>query len=127
DVSYDVELADERIVETNIVLRGCIIGLLGHPLNIDLMAVELGSFDVSIGMDWLANNHAVIVYDEKIVCIPFGDKILIVQGDRSDKGKKSTLSIISYMKTPKYMEKGCQVFLAKLQRRKQKLSRRRSD
>ncbi|GJV47989.1 putative reverse transcriptase domain-containing protein [Tanacetum coccineum] len=105
DVSYDVELADERIVETNIVLRGCIIGLLGHPLNIDLMAVELGSFDVSIGMDWLANNHAVIVYDEKIVCIPFGDKILIVQGDRSDKGKKSTLSIISCAKTQKYMEK----------------------
>ncbi|GKE41576.1 hypothetical protein Tco_1468860, partial [Tanacetum coccineum] len=41
-------------------------------------------------MDWLANNHAVIVYDEKIVRIPFGDEIPIVQGDRSDKGNKST-------------------------------------
>ncbi|GKB08547.1 putative reverse transcriptase domain-containing protein, partial [Tanacetum coccineum] len=29
----------------------------GHPFNIDLMPVELGSFDVIIGMDWLANNH----------------------------------------------------------------------
>ncbi|GKG18710.1 hypothetical protein Tco_0373008, partial [Tanacetum coccineum] len=56
-------------------------------------------------MDWLANNHAIIVCDEKIVCIPFGDEILIVQGDRSDKGKKSTLNIISCMKTKKYMEK----------------------
>ncbi|GJZ52868.1 putative reverse transcriptase domain-containing protein [Tanacetum coccineum] len=28
-------------------------GLLGHPFNIDLMP-ELGSFDVIIGMDWLA-------------------------------------------------------------------------
>ncbi|GJR18096.1 putative reverse transcriptase domain-containing protein [Tanacetum coccineum] len=91
--SYAVELADERIAETNTVLRGCTIGLLGHLFNIDLMPVELGSFDVIIGMDWLANNHAVIVCDEKIVCIPFGDEILIVQGDRSDKGKKSTLSI----------------------------------
>ncbi|GKE43433.1 reverse transcriptase domain-containing protein [Tanacetum coccineum] len=61
-------------------------------------------------MDWLANNHAVIVYDEKIVRIPFGDEILIVQGDRSDKGNKSTLSIISCTKTHKYMEKGCQKF-----------------
>ncbi|GJR68960.1 hypothetical protein Tco_0015025 [Tanacetum coccineum] len=43
------------------------------------MPVELGSFDVIIGMDWLANHHAVIVYDEKIVRIPFGDKVLIVQ------------------------------------------------
>ncbi|GJV28578.1 putative reverse transcriptase domain-containing protein [Tanacetum coccineum] len=30
------------------------------------MPVELGSFDVIIGMDWLANHHAVIVCDEKI-------------------------------------------------------------
>ncbi|GKA81102.1 putative reverse transcriptase domain-containing protein, partial [Tanacetum coccineum] len=47
----------------------------------------------------------VIVCDEKIVCIPFGDEILIVQGDRSDKGKKSKLSIISCIKTYKYMKK----------------------
>ncbi|GKA15460.1 putative reverse transcriptase domain-containing protein [Tanacetum coccineum] len=73
------------------VLRGCTIGLLGHPFNIDLMPVEIGSFDVIIGMDWLANNHTVIICDEKIVCIPFGDEILIVLGDRSDKGNKSTL------------------------------------
>ncbi|GJT47370.1 hypothetical protein Tco_0956085 [Tanacetum coccineum] len=44
------------------------------------MSVELGSFDVIIGMDWLANHHAVIVCDEKIVRIPFGDEVLIVEG-----------------------------------------------
>ncbi|GKB86457.1 putative reverse transcriptase domain-containing protein [Tanacetum coccineum] len=49
------------------------------------MPVELGSFDVIIGMDWLANHHAVIVYDEKIVRIPFGDEVLIIQGDRDAK------------------------------------------
>ncbi|GKA91787.1 putative reverse transcriptase domain-containing protein [Tanacetum coccineum] len=111
DVNYAVELADKRIAKTNTMLRGCTIGLLGHPFNINLMPVELGSFDVIIGMDWLANNHAVIVYDEKVVRIPFGDKVLIVQGDRSDKGKKSTLNIISCTKTQKYMEK---VFLEDL-------------
>ncbi|GKB41491.1 putative reverse transcriptase domain-containing protein [Tanacetum coccineum] len=67
DVSYAVELANRRISETNVVLRGCTLGLLGHLFNIDLMPVELGSFDVIIGMDWLANHHAVIVCDEKIV------------------------------------------------------------
>ncbi|GKB10472.1 retrotransposon protein, putative, ty1-copia subclass, partial [Tanacetum coccineum] len=112
DVSYAVELADGRTSETNTVLRGCTLGLLGHPFNIDLMPVDLGSFDVIIGMDWLAKNHAVIVCDEKIVRIPYGNKILIVQGDKSDKEKKSTLSIISCVKAQKYMEKGCQLFLA---------------
>nr|GEZ26280.1 putative reverse transcriptase domain-containing protein [Tanacetum cinerariifolium] len=53
---------------------------------------------------WIGYNHAVIVCDEKIVRI-HGDEILIVQGDRSDKRKKSTLNIISCMKTQKCMEK----------------------
>ncbi|GJU10512.1 reverse transcriptase domain-containing protein [Tanacetum coccineum] len=104
DVSYAVELADKRITETNTVLRGCTIRLLGHPFNIDLMSVEVGSFDVIVGMDWLANNHAMIVCDEKIIRIPFGDEILIVQGDRSDKGKISTLSIISFKSKEKRLE-----------------------
>ncbi|GJX06399.1 putative reverse transcriptase domain-containing protein [Tanacetum coccineum] len=78
DVSYAVELADGRITETNIMLRGYTLGLLGHPFNIDLMPVELGSFDVIISMDCLANHYAVIVCDEKIVIIPYGDEVFIV-------------------------------------------------
>ncbi|GKB70200.1 putative reverse transcriptase domain-containing protein [Tanacetum coccineum] len=80
DVSYAVELADGRIFETNTVLRGYTLGLLGYPFNIDLIPLELGSFDVIISMYWLANHHAVIVCDEKIVWIPYGDEVLIVQG-----------------------------------------------
>ncbi|GJT36854.1 putative reverse transcriptase domain-containing protein [Tanacetum coccineum] len=77
-------------------------------------ANKLGSFDVIIGMDWLAKNHAVIVCDEKIVRIPYGNEILIVQGDKGNKEKKSKLSIISCEKVQKYMEKGCQLFLAQI-------------
>ncbi|GKF41401.1 putative reverse transcriptase domain-containing protein, partial [Tanacetum coccineum] len=114
DVSYAVELADGRISDTNTILRGCTLGLLGHLFSIDLMPVELVSFDVIIGMDWLANHHAVIVCDEKIVRIPFGDKVLLVQGDRDDKGEKSKLSIISCTKTYKYIKIGCPIFLAQV-------------
>ncbi|GJY43745.1 putative reverse transcriptase domain-containing protein [Tanacetum coccineum] len=88
-VSYVVELADERVAETNIVLRGCTLGFLGHPFNIDLMPVELGSFDVIISMDWLANHHAVIVCDEKIMQIPYGDEVLIVQVTKKKTKDKS--------------------------------------
>ncbi|GJS66090.1 hypothetical protein Tco_0680654 [Tanacetum coccineum] len=48
DTSYAVELANGRISETNVILRGCTLGLLGHPFNIDLMPIELGGFDVII-------------------------------------------------------------------------------
>ncbi|GJV60126.1 putative reverse transcriptase domain-containing protein [Tanacetum coccineum] len=45
------------------------------------MPVELGSFDVIIGMDWLAKYHALIVYDEKVIRIPYRDELLIIRGD----------------------------------------------
>ncbi|GJR89667.1 putative reverse transcriptase domain-containing protein [Tanacetum coccineum] len=114
DISYAIELADRRTSETNTVLMGCTLGLLGHPFNIDLMPIELGSFDVIIDMDWLAKNHAVIVCDENIVRIPYGNEILIVQGDKGAKEKKSKLRIISCEKAQKYIEKGCQLFLAQV-------------
>ncbi|GJR69247.1 putative reverse transcriptase domain-containing protein [Tanacetum coccineum] len=88
DTSYVVELADGRISEINIVLRGCTLGLLGHPFDIDLVLVELGSFDVIIGMYWLAKYHALIVCDEKVVRIPYGDEVLIIRGDDCD-GRRS--------------------------------------
>nr|GFC03527.1 reverse transcriptase domain-containing protein [Tanacetum cinerariifolium] len=67
---YDVKLADERIIGLNSILRGCTLNFLNNPFNIDLMPVELGSFDAIIGMDWLAKYHAVIVCAKKIVRIP---------------------------------------------------------
>ncbi|GJX47175.1 putative reverse transcriptase domain-containing protein [Tanacetum coccineum] len=93
-----------------------VTGLLGHPFDIDLMPVELGSFDVIIGMDWLAKYHALIVCDEKVVRIPYGDEVLIIRGDNYDSGSK--LNIISCTKTQKYIEKGCQVYLAQVTTKK---------
>ncbi|GKB29607.1 putative reverse transcriptase domain-containing protein [Tanacetum coccineum] len=89
DVSYAVELADERISETNTIIRGCTLGLLGHPLNIDLMPMKLGSFDIIIGMDWLANHHAVIVCDEKIKYIERGCLIFLAQVTKKGTEDKS--------------------------------------
>ncbi|GJX68908.1 putative reverse transcriptase domain-containing protein [Tanacetum coccineum] len=99
DVSYAVELADVRVSETNTVLRGCTLGLLGHPFNIDLIPVELGSFDIIIDMDWLANHHAVIVYDEKIVQIPYGDEVLIVQLMKKETEDKSEEKLLEDVPT----------------------------
>ncbi|GJX19081.1 putative reverse transcriptase domain-containing protein [Tanacetum coccineum] len=54
------------------------------------MPVELGSFDIIIGMDWLAKYHALIICDEKVVCIPYGDEVLIIRGDNCDDGMQVT-------------------------------------
>ncbi|GJR47532.1 putative reverse transcriptase domain-containing protein [Tanacetum coccineum] len=90
-----MELVDGRISETDVVLKGCTLGLLGHPFDIDLMPVELGSFDVIIGMDWLAKYQALIVCDEKVVRIPYGDEVLIIRGDNCDGGRRANRTGIS--------------------------------
>nr|GEW03208.1 hypothetical protein [Tanacetum cinerariifolium] len=79
--SYDVKLADGKIVEIDTIVRCFTLNFLGHPFNIDLMPVELGSFDVIIDMDWLRRCHAVIVCDEKLVQIPYGNKTLTFRGN----------------------------------------------
>ncbi|GKF25708.1 putative reverse transcriptase domain-containing protein [Tanacetum coccineum] len=45
------------------------------------MPIEMGSFDVIIGMDWLSKYSAVIDCAKKIVRIPWRNKTLIIHGD----------------------------------------------
>ncbi|GJT47387.1 putative reverse transcriptase domain-containing protein [Tanacetum coccineum] len=112
DHYYDVELANGKIIRINTIIRGYTLNFLDHPFNINLMPVELGSFDIIVGMDWLAKYHAVIDCAEKIVRIPWGNETLIVHGDRSNQGNGTRLNIISCTKTHKYLLKGHNVFLA---------------
>ncbi|GJV05935.1 putative reverse transcriptase domain-containing protein [Tanacetum coccineum] len=114
DHYYDIELADGRIIGLNTILKCCTLNTLNHPFNIDLMPVELGSFDAIIGIDWLVKYQAIIMCAEKIVRIPWGNEPLIVHGDGSNQGYEARLHIISYTKTQEYMLKGCPVFLANI-------------
>ncbi|GJR30240.1 putative reverse transcriptase domain-containing protein [Tanacetum coccineum] len=43
---------------------------------------RLGMFDVIISMDWLVKHDAVIVCSEKVIRIPYGNKMLIVKSDK---------------------------------------------
>nr|GEU60095.1 hypothetical protein [Tanacetum cinerariifolium] len=70
DSSYDVELADGKVVSANTVLRGYTLALFYYVFKIDLLPTRLGNFDVIVRMDWLSNHHAVIVCYEKVVRIP---------------------------------------------------------
>nr|GEU85071.1 hypothetical protein [Tanacetum cinerariifolium] len=119
DVSYEVELADQKMVSTNTVLRGCTLNLVNHLFEIDLIHIELGMFDVIIGMDWLAERDTVIVCGEKVVRIPCGNKMLIVEGDKG----LSRLKVISCIKARKYIVRGCQMFVAQLNEKKLKEKR----
>nr|GEW06807.1 hypothetical protein [Tanacetum cinerariifolium] len=74
---YNIEMDDENLVSTNIVIQSCTLTLLNQPFEIDLMPIKLGSFNVV--MDWLSKYHAKIICDEKVVHIPIDDETLIIR------------------------------------------------
>ncbi|GKD45029.1 putative reverse transcriptase domain-containing protein [Tanacetum coccineum] len=92
---------------------------VNHIFEIDLMPNELGTFDVIIGIDWLVKHDAIIDCGEKVVRIPYGNKMLIVE---SDKGV-SRLKAISCIKARKYVERGCHLFLAHVTEKESKEKR----
>nr|GEY77233.1 reverse transcriptase domain-containing protein [Tanacetum cinerariifolium] len=79
DTFYDIEMADENLVSTNTVIKGCTLTLLNQPFKIDLISIKLDSFDVVIGMDWLSKYYAKILCDEKVVHIPINCETLIIR------------------------------------------------
>ncbi|GJU48822.1 putative reverse transcriptase domain-containing protein [Tanacetum coccineum] len=81
----------------NAVARAYVVGSAGTNPNSNVVT---------------AKYHAVIVCDEKLVRVPFGDKILIFHGDGSNNGHESRLNIISCTKAQKYLLEGCPIFLA---------------
>nr|GEY33265.1 putative reverse transcriptase domain-containing protein [Tanacetum cinerariifolium] len=102
NTSYKVELADGKVVSTNTILKGCTLNLVDHLFNISLMPIELGTFDVIVGMDWLVENDEIIKCGKKEVHVPYKNKTLVVKGDRG----LSRLKVISCIKARKYVERG---------------------
>ncbi|GJU38188.1 reverse transcriptase domain-containing protein [Tanacetum coccineum] len=114
DTNYNVELADGKSLTTNTILRGCTHNLQNHLFEIDLLPIELGSFDVIVGMDWMAEHRAEVVCYEKYIHVPYRNDMLIIQGKRSGIKSESRLEVISSIRTQKYIDQGCQVFLIQM-------------
>ncbi|GJW48178.1 putative reverse transcriptase domain-containing protein [Tanacetum coccineum] len=64
----------EKFVAELMLLR-----MLSHRVRVWLL---LGTFDAIIGMDWLVKHDAVIVCGDKVVRIPYENKMLIVESDK---------------------------------------------
>uniref|UniRef100_A0A251RRD4 RNA-directed DNA polymerase n=1 Tax=Helianthus annuus TaxID=4232 RepID=A0A251RRD4_HELAN len=104
-----VEVASGNPVVLDSVLRNCQLNLNDHLFPIDLTPMQLGSFDIIVGMDWLAKHHAEVVCFEKIVRVPLSSgKTLQVRG----KKPASSLKLMSCTQARKYLRKNYVAFLA---------------
>ncbi|GJT28238.1 putative reverse transcriptase domain-containing protein [Tanacetum coccineum] len=101
DNSYDIELVDGKIVRIDTIIRGCTLNFLDHPFHIDLMPVELGSFDVIIGMDWLRRCPTRDLFEEETCSSSLiGNETLTLCANESTTGV-ITLAIISIFNRPR--------------------------
>ncbi|GJZ94539.1 putative reverse transcriptase domain-containing protein [Tanacetum coccineum] len=91
DHYYDVELADERIIGLNTILRGCTLNILNHPFNIDLIPIELGSFDAISGIDCNRGHEArlhIISYTKTQEYMLKGCPVFLANVNTKDTGDK---------------------------------------
>ncbi|GKD37220.1 putative reverse transcriptase domain-containing protein [Tanacetum coccineum] len=94
--SYEIEVANGQIVETNKIICKCNLLLEGYPFSIDLIPFGHGSFDVIMGMNWLSKFKAEIVCHEKIVRIPVPNGEVLKVHEEWPEGK---LKYLTHMKT----------------------------
>ncbi|GKB83874.1 putative reverse transcriptase domain-containing protein, partial [Tanacetum coccineum] len=91
--TYEIEIASGQLVEIDKVIKGCKLEIEGRVFDIDLIPFGHGSFDVIIGMDWLSNHKAEIVFHEKVVRRPLLDgKVLRVLGGRPEEKERLLMS-----------------------------------
>nr|GEV16886.1 hypothetical protein [Tanacetum cinerariifolium] len=99
---YEIEIANGQQVEIDKVIKGYKLEIKGHVFDIDLIPFEHGSFDVIIGMDWLSNHKAEIIFHKKVVRIPLLDgKVLRVLGEKLDENIRQLKSAKVKDKKPK--------------------------
>ncbi|GKA44889.1 putative reverse transcriptase domain-containing protein [Tanacetum coccineum] len=90
---YEIEIASGQLVEIDKIIKGCKLEIEGHFFDINLIPFGHGSFDLIIGMDWLANYKAKIICYEKVVMIPLPDgKVLRVSGERPEEKARLLMS-----------------------------------
>nr|GEV21258.1 putative reverse transcriptase domain-containing protein [Tanacetum cinerariifolium] len=92
--SYEIEIANEQLVEIDKVIQGCKLEIKDHVFEINLIPFGIRSFDVIIGMDWLSDHKAEIICHEKVVRIPlFGGEVIRVLGEKLKEKVKQLMSV----------------------------------
>ncbi|XP_073120279.1 uncharacterized protein [Henckelia pumila] len=97
------------ILTTTSVIRGLEYKLHGHTIKVDLVVLPMTGFDLTLGMDWLTVNGALIYFWQRTISVKpsEGDPFIFFASQSS-----SASHIISFVCARKLLRRGCQGFLA---------------
>ncbi|KAJ0641390.1 putative nucleotidyltransferase, Ribonuclease H [Helianthus annuus] len=107
-IPLEVEVADSKSYLLHDICKNCKIIIEDEEFSIDLVPMYMGEFKVVVGMDWLAQNHAEIQCEKKIIhIVTSGGKRISVQGERVIKPK-----LCSIVKAVKHVRNGGRAYLS---------------
>jgi hypothetical protein len=102
-------VADGKSIIINSIIRDCSLNLSERKFSIDLIPMQLGGFDIIVGMDWFSQHRSEIIFFEKTIRVPCVDgQVLVVYGGKPSNG----LKLMSCSKGQKYLRKNHVAFLA---------------
>jgi hypothetical protein len=89
------------------VVEACPIRIEGFQTQVDLNVLPLGSYDVLLGMDWLATHKEKLnCYEKTLECEDEEGSTRILQGIR----KPVSVRQISTLQLKKYSRRGCPLY-----------------
>ncbi|XP_073119680.1 uncharacterized protein [Henckelia pumila] len=95
-------------IETHRVHRDCVINISEHVFQAELIQLNMVEFDAILGMDWLANNHALVDCRMKNVKLRAANLDEVIYHGKVKEQK----SLLSASQTWKAMKSGEEVYLA---------------
>ncbi|KAL0453903.1 UNVERIFIED_CONTAM: Transposon Ty3-G Gag-Pol polyprotein, partial [Sesamum latifolium] len=97
------------VILVNRVVRSCPVIVEGVTLYADLVVINLRDFDVILGMDWLASNHALVDCQTKEVAVGINEQMnTVIVGER----KVIPNCLISAVTAFNLIKEGCEAYLA---------------
>ncbi|KAA0051239.1 ty3-gypsy retrotransposon protein [Cucumis melo var. makuwa] len=90
-------------------VKACQIEIAGHVIEVTLLVLDMHDFDVILGMDWLAANHASIDCSRKEVAF---NPPLMTSFKFKGEGSRSLPKVISAMRAGKLLSQGTWSILA---------------
>ncbi|XP_042386709.1 uncharacterized protein LOC121978427 [Zingiber officinale] len=102
-----ISLPSGEVLSISLEVKGCPLDFNGQTIMVDLQVLEMVEFDIILGMDWLAMNHATVDCGARVVTFrPPGLPCWVFFGTKSD-----GIAVISAMQARRLLAQGCQGYL----------------
>ncbi|XP_076890926.1 uncharacterized protein LOC143542150 [Bidens hawaiensis] len=106
---FTIEVANGNSISIDSVIRDCVLTPNKVKFRIDFIPIQMGSFDVIVGMKWLTLNHDKVACFEKFLRVTLKDgRIFKVFGSVPT----SKLNLMSCFQAQCYLRKKYVAFLA---------------